>query len=402
MKRTGDLKLMQELNRSLILDAIRKSGPIPRVKIAQVIGVSPTTVTSAVSDLIAEGLVEEVGTGQSTLNGGRKPILIQFCPDKHFLICVSISNSAIVVSEMNLDARIRNKHVYPSIDCLGQAVIDKLLDVLQDFMASCQDVSACLGISVVAPGIIDAERGVIRYNAKLNLEDIAVKQLLEEQFGMRVWLDNDANALVLAESEMGQCEPMDNLLYVTIGDGIGTGLIVNGSVFRGSKGGAGEFGHISIDKSGARCECGNTGCLENYVSWPGIHSRICAAIVRRTPTVISNMVNGDLNKITPTIFRTALEQQDRVALEIADETAGYLAIGLVTLTNIFNPNAIILGGELFQGNKRFLSVIKTYVSQTALSILNDELVIRFTSLGEEDKLIGAAAVALNDVFHFSL
>ncbi|MFB5190607.1 ROK family transcriptional regulator [Alicyclobacillus fastidiosus] len=402
MKRTGDLKLMQELNRYLILDVIRKSGPISRVKIAERVGVSPTTVTSAVNDLIEEGFVEEIGSGESSFHGGRKPILLRFCPNNYFLVCVSISNSAIVLGESNLDAEISSKQVYPMNGSLGEAIVEKMLNALEDFLSRYTDLTRCIGISIVAPGIIDATQGLLLYNTKLYLHNVDVKGIVEERFGLNVWFDNDANALVLAERDLGQAQSTDNVLFVTIGDGIGAGAIVNGSVFRGSKGGAGEFGHITIDRNGIRCECGNAGCLENYVSWPSIYAKIYASIVRGIPTVISDLIQGDLNRITPEVYLTALEQHDKVATEILEETADYLATGLVTLTNMFNPSAIILGGELFQGNHYFLERVSEQVLKNALNILNDDLIIRFTSLGEDDKLLGAAAVALNDVFHFSL
>jgi len=402
MKRTGDLKLMQELNRYLILDAIRKNGPISRAKVAQDLGISPTTVTAAVSDFIAEGLVEEAGPGESTLNGGRKPVLIQFCPDNQFLVCVSVTNSAIVLSEVNLNAVVKRKRVTPLVNGLGPAVMDRLIESIADFLGTFPSLSNCLGLSVVSPGIVDRERGVLLYNAKFHLTNVSVTDILEQRFGLKVWLENDANALVMAEKEMGDFDPGDNLVFVTIGDGIGTGIIVNGSVYRGAKGGAGEVGHISINKNGIRCECGNTGCLENYVGWPSVYSKICSSIVRRIPSVIADLCGGDLNQITPAIYHQALDMHDSLALEIADEAAQYLAQGLVTLTNILNPSAIVLGGELFQGNQRFLSIVQRYVAETALHGINDELVIRFTSLGEDDKLIGAATVALNQVFHFSI
>ncbi|MFD1174489.1 winged helix-turn-helix domain-containing protein [Oceanobacillus picturae] len=132
MRRTGDLKLIQELNRSIILDMIRKDGPLSRSEIAKRSNLSPTTVTTAVNDLIQDRLVSERGTGVS--NGGRKPILLQFSPDNHYIIGISISNSKITIAEMNLEARIRCKEVYSTRGHTGEHVISYLLELIEYFI----------------------------------------------------------------------------------------------------------------------------------------------------------------------------------------------------------------------------------------------------------------------------
>ncbi|NRS16540.1 ROK family transcriptional regulator [Brevibacillus sp. HB1.4B] len=401
MRRTGDLKLIQELNRFIILDTIRQFGPISRSDIAKKQGISPTTVTSAVNELIRDGMVAEDGTGES--KGGRKPIMVRFCPDGKFLIGVSITNTAITIAEMNLEAATKQKKIYPvKAGLVSELIIQYVLDSIEDFLQSVDDVSRCLGISIIAPGIVDAASGVIRFNSKLRLHDVPLKDMAEERFGLKTWLDNDANAIALAEKNFGGGLNANNLLFVTVGEGVGSGLVVNGSIFRGSRGGAGEFGHTTVDRSGMRCDCGNVGCLENYVAWPAIYSGILSAVTRGKETLVMDLADGDMTKITFDVFRQALHQGDQVCQDIVDEIASYMSIGIVNLVNLFNPSLIILGGEMIRDNQVLFERIQKQVMAQAMGTMVEGLEFRPTVLGADFEVKAAAAVLLQDVFHFSL
>jgi N-acetylglucosamine repressor len=400
MRKKGDLKLIQELNRSIILETIRVSGRISRADIAKKNGLSPTTVSSAVNELIQEGLVSEFGTGSS--NGGRKPVLLQFDPDNKFLIGVSVTNSLITVAELNLEASVHKKTEYQVQNQIGDSFVTYVLECLEQFLQGSSDFTKCVGISVIVPGVIDSVNGVIHYNARLGLKEVPLKAMIEKRFGLPTWLDNDVNAIALAEKNFGAFQEFDNLIYIRVDQGIGVGIYMNGSIYRGHFGGAGEFGHISIDHSGIRCECGNVGCLENYVSWSAIYSKIIVAITKGRPTMMMDFVNGDVNKITPRDFRRAIDQHDSLAIAIIDEIANYLGVGIVNLVNLFNPQGIIIGGELAHNNSILLSKVKDIINQQALKTLTKGLEIHSASLGENFEVIGAAAVLLREMFHFSL
>ena len=400
MKKTGNSKLMQKLNRFIILNTIRNYGPISRSEIAERLKISPTTVTSAVRKLLRDKLVCEAEKGAS--RGGRKPTLIRFFPDSQFIIGVSITKSSIKITEMNLDAKVRRKEVFSVTNLTGQPLITYLLNLIERFLSVYHNLKRCVGISIISSGIIDYVKGVIRYNPKLKLKDIPLKKMVEEHFKLKTWLENDTNAIALAENNFGAYTKFKNLVYVRIGDGVGAGIIVNGSIFHGSWGGAGELGHVSIDKDGIRCDCGNKGCLENYVSWPAIYSKVISAITREKHTMMLELTNGDMTKITPTIFHRALKEGDRLAKDIMEEIATYLSIGIVDLVNLFNPDIIIIGGKVARDNQFLLSAVENLVLKRALNTLTDGLKICPASLSENFESMGAAAVLLQDVFHFSL
>ncbi len=400
MQRTGDLKLIQELNRSIILRTIRHYGPISRSEIAKKNKISPTTVTAAVKELIRQGLVYEDGVGVST--GGRKPVLVRFSSDSKFIIAVAITNSSIKIAEMNLEAKVRKQKIFPVYNLTGKLVIDYLLKSIGQFLEEYSDLTKCIGISIISPGIINVDKGIIYENTKLKLKNIPLKEMVEKQFKLKTWLENDANAIALAEKRFGAYRKFKNLIYITIGDGVGAGIIVNGSIFRGCRGGAGEVGHTSIDRNGIPCDCGNTGCLENYVSWPAICSKVLSSVAQGKPTMMSESVKGDISRITPSIFSDALKKNDQLAKEIMKDTAAYLATGMVNLVNLLNPDIIILGGKVAYDNKFLLSQVKKLVFQKALNILTDKLEICPTSLEKDFRMIAAATIPLQEIFHFSI
>jgi len=400
MQRTGDLKLIQELNRSIILKTIRHYGPISRSEIAKRNKISPTTVTAAVRKLFQQGLVCEASIGESS--GGRKPILIQFSPESRFIIGVAIANSSIKIAEMNLEAKSRKQKVFPIYNLTGELLIDYFLKSIGQFLEEYSDLTKCIGISIVSPGIIDVGKGIIYENTKLKLKDIPLKEMVEKKFKLKTWLENDANAIALAEKQFGAYRKFKNLVYITIGDGVGAGIIVNGSIFRGGNGGTGEIGHTSIDRNGMYCDCGNRGCLENYVSWPAIYSKLSSLVAQGKHTMVLELAKGDIEQVTPSIFLNALEKDDQLANEIMEEVAGYLATGIVNLINLLNPDIIILGGKVAYSNRFLLSRVKELVFEQAMAILTKQLKICLTSLGEDFRVIAAATIPLQEIFHFSV
>ena len=400
MQRTGDLKLIQELNRSIVLKTIQNYGPISRSEIAKKYKISSTTVTAAVRELIQQGLVYEDGVGKSS--GGRKPILVKFFSDSKFIIAVAITNSYIIIAETNLEAKIRRQKKFPVNNLTGKLFIDYLIKSVNQFLKAYPDLTKCIGISITSPGIIDVNKAVICENTKLKLKNIPLKEMMEKQFKLKIWLENDTNAIVLAEKRFGEYRKFKNLIYITIDDGVGAGIVVNEHIFRGCSGGTGEFGHTTIDRNGILCDCGNRGCLENYVNWPAIYSKVLSSIEQGKHTMMLELAKGDINRITPSIFRSALEKNDQLAKEIITDTAAYLATGIVNLVNLLNPDIIILGGKVAYDNHFLISQVKKLVFQQALTNLTNKLEICPISLGKDFRIIASAAIPLQEIFHFSV
>ncbi|WP_410513772.1 ROK family transcriptional regulator [Paenibacillus sp. BR2-3] len=397
--RTGDLKLVQELNRSIILNVIREHGPISRSEIAKRYEISATTVASAIQELIKGGFVCEMGEGVS--NGGRKPIMVKLASDRLYLIGVSISNSSIDIAQMDLEANISRKQTRPIQSLIGDELIAVILSEIEAFLLHCPSSEKCLGISITTPGLVDRDSGILYYNSKLRLEKINFKEIVESRFNIKTWVENDLNATVLAEKKFGPYGKIQNMIYVSISDGVGAGIFFHDILLRGASGGAGELGHIVVDRNGIRCECGSSGCLENYISWSAIYSRIIASTTRGRQTAIMELADHDISRVTPDIFRRAVEMDDPLALDLTDEISEFLGLGLVNLIHLFNPEILIIGGQIGSNNTRLIENVKKYVSVHALPILRD-LKVCHSTLGENTNLLAAASIILEEVFHFSL
>ncbi len=193
MQRTGDLKLIQELNRSIILKTIRHYGPISRSEIAKRNKISPTTVTAAVRKLLQQELVCEDSVGVSS--GGRKPILVRFSTESRFIIGVAIANSSIKIAKINLEAKVRKQKIFPIYNLMGKSFVDYLLKSIGQFLEEYSDLTKCIGISIISPGIINVDKGIIYENTKLKLKNIPLKEMVEKRFKLKTWLEKDANAI---------------------------------------------------------------------------------------------------------------------------------------------------------------------------------------------------------------
>lgn len=397
--RTGDAKLIRELNKTIILDIIRKKGPISRAEISKIVQISPTTVASCINALMKDSLVMESGTGISS--GGRKPILVQLNPNDRFLIGVAVNASKITIAAFNLYANVQKKITHSLQNETYSDLSDFLITLLQDFLEDFDQKEDCLGISITFQGIVDADKGVVVYNPKLNMSNVSLKDKMEEALHIPTYIDNDTNGSLLAEKGYGHYQQAKNLIYVTIGDGVGASVLVNDAIYRGYLGGAGEFGHTTINFNGPICECGNIGCLENYVSWQTIQSRMEEEMASGKKSTMSMWLK-DNEQLTIEKFQQAVLQEDPLALAILDDVAFYLGIGLVNLINLFNPEKIIVGGELANDNPYFIRKLNEFVLKHSLETHTEKFAILPSSFGADSEVIGAASVLLHDLFHSTI
>ena len=222
-----------------------------------------------------------------------------------------------------------------------------------------------IGVGVGAPGPLDAETGVVLVAPNLGWVNMPLKARLQEGLGLPTSLDNDANCAVLGEWWRGAASGSRIALGVTLGTGIGGGIIVNGRLFRGTSGYAGEIGHMTIDANGRRCKCGNYGCVEAYASGPNIALRAVEALESGAPSTLPSYVGGDLRKITAQTVYQAAQAGDSLALEVVKETAHFLGAAIASLMNILNPEVVVVMGGVTQAGDALLEPLRREVSRRA-------------------------------------
>lgn len=251
------------------------------------------------------------------------------------------------------------------------------------------------GIGLGIPGLVDIEKGLSIFAGNLGWENIPVMEKFEKEFPkMRLFMDNDVRVATLGEKYFGAGRGVDNLILITLGTGVGSGIIINGKLYRGKTYSAGEIGHITIFSDGLYCNCGNRGCLEVYASAPGIARRARDYIRTGHFTIMAGMVGHDLSKITAEVVSKACDLGDRLALTIMEETAEILGIGIANYINILNPEMVIIGGGVsLAGNKLFDPLRKT-VRQRTMRNAGENVRIVPAELKDESGMVGAAALAM--------
>jgi glucokinase-like ROK family protein len=383
----GDNQLLKDLNRGLVVNVIRLKGPISRTQIAKEVGLESSTITSITRYLLDIGMIKEVGEDKS--KGGRRPILLDLNLEYGATIGVKIESSRVLFGLTSLRGGIlsRAEEHFPK----GSRSDVVISAIKQGIDRLAQGINL-LGIGIGVSGFVDLERGISTYSPILKWKDAKIAEPLRERYKVPVFVDNDVNTLTLAELWYGAGRRFKNFICVTIGEGIGAGIVIDGRLYEGAIGGAGEIGHTCIQPNGPKCRCGEAGCLEVFAS--------DIFLVRRAEEVLSR--KGSFEAPTPEELLIAAKQGDPTARGIFEEMGRYLGIGLRNAVNLLNPEAIILGGERMDAFEYFSPALEKEVRKHSFPGVSKELEIVPAELGEDGWLIGAATLSMRSLFKLPL
>lgn len=250
-------------------------------------------------------------------------------------------------------------------------------------------------ISIASAGTIDSEQGLVSVSPNLpGWRDIPLRDRIKERFGLDTFLVNDASAAALGEHRLGAGRGTVNLIYITVSTGIGGGIIIDGGLYLGSSGSAGEIGHMTIDASGPECYCGNKGCLEVLASGTAIAREAKKSIAAGESSALTDMVAGKTEAITAREVSLAAQGGDPLALKVVAEAANYLGVGMTNVVNIFNPDMIVIGGSVAKMGDRLLEPVRQVVAETAFGLSAQAVQIVPAGLGDDVGILGAALYAL--------
>ncbi|MGQ0538222.1 MAG: ROK family protein [Gemmatimonadaceae bacterium] len=251
--------------------------------------------------------------------------------------------------------------------------------------------SAFRGVGVGAPGPLDRERGMVLVAPNLGWHNLPLRDIIAQQVGLPATLDNDANCATLGEWWLGAARGGRNVVGMTIGTGIGGGLILDGKLYHGSTDIAGEIGHMTIDSTGRWCKCGNYGCLEQYASGPAIARRAREALTADSDSTMHRLVAGDLDRLTAQLVYDAAKQGDMLALEVVHETARFLGAGVANLLNIFNPDVVVIAGGVTAAGDALFEPLEREVRRRAFKAAVDAVRIVPGVLPGTAGIVGAVA-----------
>ncbi|MBP7691251.1 MAG: ROK family transcriptional regulator [Anaerolineales bacterium] len=398
--RTADYSLMREMNVALILECLRRDAPLSRAQLAVMTGLNKTTVSSLVRELIAARYVREMGLNPA--DKGRPAIPLELDPAAGYILAAEIGVDFVSVILTNFAADVLWRQRVSTVGLSGQAVIlERVVAAIRaasDRAAALDSQLRILGLGVGIPGLVDVVSGRLLFAPNLGWADVPVRQILEAEFDFPVWVDNEANMAALGESYFGAARGADFVLYVSAGVGLGGGVVLNRRILAGAAGLAGEVGHMTMDPAGPRCNCGNTGCWETYVSQWAVFQRVRQAVASGQHSALEATTGGALNLLTVPLVVEAAQRGDAVARKALEETGRYLGIGLANLINALNPQRVVLGGIMSLAHEFLWPSLEQVVRERALRWAREAAEIVLAAYGEDACVMGGIAT----VYHHAL
>jgi N-acetylglucosamine repressor len=394
--RIGNKELIKDINRSLVINEIRLKESISRTDISKNLNLGLSTVTYIIDELKQQSLIYEIGEADST--GGRKPILIEFNYNYGYIIGIKIEENNILLALTNLKGSITERVKVPfKKGSASEEVLNILITKIEELIKAIPLNKNLLGIGVAVSGLVDQQKGKLIYSGMLNWENIDIKGILNQSFGVPIYIDNDVNVYSMSELWHGKGISLSNFIVISYGAGIGAGIVINKKLYTGHFGGAGEIGHMILVAGGRQCECGQKGCLEAYASEEFIIDYIKENIAFFNESIIN--LNEDLS--IEKIYEYA-RKGDMLAINSLKLSAKYLGYGILNIINIFNPSTIILAGEGMVAKDIILPIVNDIVQNNFFKMHEKKIQILVSELGEDAWVIGASTLVTSNLFEMPL
>jgi glucokinase-like ROK family protein len=388
---------IKEINQFRVLNLLRLRPGISRTQIVSQTGLSKATVSTLVSELISEGIVCEDGIGVQFASAGRRPVKLKLNQQVHLAVGVELTGSECVATLTDLYSDPLNVVRCPMADSSVETSVDRIAQSVNQLLDE-DDWARLLGVGIGVPGPVDADRQRVIQAENIGWFDVPLGPMLTERIGKPVTVVKRQNAGALGEYWHGIGKDQANLLYVSVGVGIGCGIIVGGKLFEGINGSAGEIGHITVVPDGYRCKCGNFGCLETLASSPAIAVRAREKAKEGQETLLTDWTNGVLQSVTSHLVIKAANEGDALAIEVIQEAAGYLGIAIANAINLYNPSMVIVGGEMLELGDLFVDPLRDVIRRRSFSIPLAAVEIVPSSLGYRAAAIGAATLVIDEFF----
>lgn len=392
-------EVMKTINASTVLRIIQENEPISRKELADLTGLTSSSITNIVNRLINMGYLDEVGLGDSS--GGRKPILLQLNPDAKFIIGVELNVDSITGIITNFKAKKVKKITVPTRQHEGKdSVLNRMVEVINQLIDSTGiSKDKILGIGVAAPGPYDHINGILLDPPNFpGWFNVPIKDFIQEAVGLPVHLEKETVAAALGEYMFGGAKGIKSLFVInSMVIGLGGSAIIDGKIYHGFRDGAAEVGHMTIDIEGPKCTCGYYGCLEALASGLYMRNTAISEIKRGADSILTN-VNSNVEDITVEDIVTCANQGDRLCKYIIDKTSRHLGIGIANIINLYSPEMIVIGGNLTTLCPEYVEKAVEYARSKQYPAFNKDIIIVPTSFGDEMSAIGAVSVVIDSFY----
>jgi N-acetylglucosamine repressor len=381
--RRGSRSLLRDLNVSLLIELVRRAGTISRADLARQSSLSAPTVSTIVENLITRGIFNEVAIAPS--RGGRPPVLLSMDPKAGYIIGIKLRAGGLTTVVCDLEAQVVASRE-TEVSLVGDpAVAIRTIEretrrILHDAVIP---ESKVLGVGVGTPGVIDTDRGICTFSHLLSWRDVDLAGPLRERLGLPVWVDNDVNTLAVAEKWAGDATNARDFVTLSIGRGVGLGIVINRALYRGANGAAGEFGHIIVEPGGPKCECGASGCLEAFVGEDALRG------------IVGEQLGHDVSRHE---LIELLEAGDDVAIEVVSKAGRMLGLAVANMMTLINPELLIICGEGTQLGSSLLDPVVAAVHELTFANLGEKVEVKVQRWGDEAWAVGAATLVLRESF----
>ncbi len=379
-----------------LVEIFYKEGQKSIADLCEVTNNSIPSMTAVINELIEHGWVKNYGIGPS--KGGRKPSIYGLNPDAGYIVGIDLSRKFTRICIFNLHNQVVGQilEINEGLDNCDDILNKLKSNVFGHLDVHKVNIQQVIGFGIAIPGLIDIKNGVSYSYPQLGSENL--NHTFRELLGRPAFVEHDTKAMVLGEAWFGHAINMSNVLLINIGSGIGLAMILNGNLYRGHSGFSGEFGHIQASPDGQLCYCGKIGCLETIASGSALVKKAIDKIASGKSTAIQKLSNNNLNDIKVATIIEAAQGGDQFAIELLEEAGEYLARGISTLIHLFNPEMIILGGELADAGNLLMYPIQQKMNKYTMLRLKLETQIVISELKEKSGLLGTIPSVMSKIF----
>lgn len=367
------------------------AGDLSCADLSDLTGKSLPLTTRLLNDLIEEGCVVETGLANST--GGRRPQMYSLKPDLMYVVSVAMDQLITRIGVMDM----RNNPVFPveQVELVlwnNPNALDELISHLNNYIAKAGiPKEKIAGIGIGMPGFVDVKKGI--NHSFLKVEKGSVVSNIESKLGLPVLIDNDSSLIALAEQRLGAARNRKNAMVVNISWGVGLGMIINGELFRGHNGFAGEFSHIPLFTNNKLCSCGKTGCLETETSLLVVAEKAIEGLKQGRMSVLKDLSFERIEDTGRRIMKAAA-QGDQFAVELLSEAGFNIGKGVAILIHLLNPELVVLSGRGAAAGRLWLAPVQQAINEHCIPKIAENTEIVISSLGYQSELIGAAALVM--------
>ena len=363
--------------------------------LAKRLGLSIPTVSKLVDELTDTGLIKE--GGKTETGSGRHPNTYGLNPDSCYFVGVDIKNGSLSLGLMDFGGKVIEKQLDIDFEsCNSVDNLSQLCDIINRFINSRSvDRSAILAVNVNISGRVNPMMGYSY--SRYNFEEMPLSEVLSEKLGLRVCIENDTRAMTYGEYIYGDCSKIDNLIFLNLSWGIGLGIIIDGKIYHGKSGFAGEIGHMVTYDNEIICHCGKKGCLETEASGRALVRKLIERLEAGANSLIADRYRENKTITLDDIFE-AIDSEDLLCIELVEDMGRELGRWLAGIINIFNPEKVILGGALSAVGDYILQPVMTAVRRYSLNLVNKDTKIVISQLGDQSGLIGSCATARRCAF----